>query len=166
MRGRLKEYATGDATPTNAHARSNADDKPGTSQVYISTISGGPTIAGNSNRAIKSCARPYRQATIEVMAMEATENPPTRPTAETEPITFFQADTASVNFPHHDPLVIMAKITHCEVAQVFLDGGSSVNIIFFSAFRQLGVSDKLLDRRCPTLVAFGEGTCSPSATCT
>ncbi|CAL2237127.1 unnamed protein product [Prunus armeniaca] len=95
------------------------------------------------------------------MAMETTENQPTQPVVETEPITFFHADTAGINFPHHDPLVITVEIARCEVARVFMDRGSSVNIIFLGAFKQLGISENLLDRRCPTLVAFGGGHVLP-----
>lgn len=102
-------------------------------------------MAGNSNRAIKGYARAYRREASEVMVMEVTEKLPTRPTAENEPITFSPYNTMFVTFPHHGALVILAEIAHCEVAQVFLDGRSSVNIIFFDAFKQLGVSERLLD---------------------
>lgn len=93
--------------------------------------------------------------------MEATENPSTSPMANMDPVTFSRADTTGVTFPHHDPLIITAEIAHCEVAQVFVDGGSSVNIIFLGAFRQLGVHEGILDQRCLTLVAFGGSDVQP-----
>lgn len=60
---------------------------------------------------------------------------PTRPTLELEPIAFSRDDAAGVTFPHHDPRVITAEIAHYEVALLFMDAGSSINIIFLSAFR-------------------------------
>ncbi|BFG40864.1 hypothetical protein CerSpe_271380 [Prunus speciosa] len=79
-RGKLREYVTGDATPMDRHARSEVNDKPGVSRTYISTISGGLTVAGNSNRAIKRYARAFQHALIEVMMMGTIGKPPTRPT--------------------------------------------------------------------------------------
>ncbi|CAL8152517.1 unnamed protein product [Prunus armeniaca] len=133
----------------------------GASRVYISTISGGPAVTGNSNRAIKSYAQAYRLGATEVMTMGRIESPSARPSKYTESVAFFQGDMTGVTFPHHDPLVITAEIAHYEVARVFLDRGSSVNIIFLDAFRQLGVHEGLLDRCCPTLVAFGGGHVQP-----
>lgn len=89
------------------------------------------------------------------MSIESTERPPKTPKIESEPITFTESDTMGINFPHHDPLVITVEIAHCEVARVFLDGGNSVNIIFLSVFRQLGVSENLLDEQCHAFMAFG-----------
>ncbi|KAI5339032.1 hypothetical protein L3X38_018304 [Prunus dulcis] len=68
-------------------------------------------------------------------------------------------------FPLHDPLVITAEITHCEVAWVFVDGGSSVNIIFLSAFKQLGVSENLLTNVALHSSPSVEDMCNPLATC-
>ncbi|CAL8169416.1 unnamed protein product [Prunus armeniaca] len=138
-------HHTGDATPMDIHTRIEVNDKPEVSRVYIPTISRGPIVAGNSNRAINGYARAYRRKASEIMVMEVTENPPIRSTAENAPITFFPGDMTGITFPHHDPLVISAKIAHCKVAHVFLDGGSSVNIVFLNAFKQLGVSERLLD---------------------
>lgn len=150
----------------DAQARDDTTNNPGPYRVYISTISGGPTVAGNSNRAIKSYARSYQHAPTEVMAMDVSTNPAAQPSKPREPVVFSQSDAIGVRFPHHDPLIITAEIAHCSVARVFLDGGSSVNIIFLSTFRQLGIQEGLLDRRCPTLVAFGGGHIQLLATCT
>ncbi|CAL9004776.1 unnamed protein product, partial [Prunus brigantina] len=57
----------------DAQVRDDTTNNPGPSRVYISTISGGPTVAGNSNRAIKSYARSYRRDPPEIMAMDVME---------------------------------------------------------------------------------------------
>ena len=74
-RGKLKEYVTREATPMDMHARTKINNKPGVSQVYISTISGGPTVAGNYNRAIKRYARAYQHEPTEIMALDTVGNP-------------------------------------------------------------------------------------------
>ncbi|CAL2272097.1 unnamed protein product [Prunus armeniaca] len=71
-------HHTGDATPMDIHTRSEVNDKPKVSRVYIPTISRGPIVAGNSNRAINGYARAYRRKASEIMVMEVTENPPIR----------------------------------------------------------------------------------------
>ncbi|CAL8997656.1 unnamed protein product, partial [Prunus brigantina] len=95
------------------------------------------------------------------MAMDVSTDPAAQPSKPREPVVFSQSDAIGVRFPHHDPLIITAEIAHCSVARVFLDRGSSINIIFLSTFRQLGIQEGLLDRRCPTLVAFGGGHIQP-----
>lgn len=75
-------------------------------------------MAGNSNRAIKRYARAYQHEPTKVMTMGTARNLPTLPALELELIAFFEGGTVGVTFPHHDPLVIMAEIAHCEVARV------------------------------------------------
>lgn len=83
------------------------------------------------------------------------------PRVELEPIVFTEDNASGVTFPHHDPLVTAVEIAHCEVAWVFVDRGSLVNIIFLSTFRQMGIRNELLDRHCPTFIAFNEGHIQP-----
>ncbi|CAL2255764.1 unnamed protein product [Prunus armeniaca] len=137
--GKLREYVAGEAALTSDHEHRDVDDKPETSRVFILTISKGSTLAGNSNRAIKSYAQVYRQGTTEMMSVETVERPPKTPKIRFEPITITESDTVDVTFPHHDPMVITAQIAHFE----------------------FGVSKDLLDRRWPALVAFGGGHIQP-----
>lgn len=49
---------------------------------------------------------------------------------QTKPvITFALEDMLEVSDPHNDDLVIQANISSYEVAQIFVDSGSSVNVV-------------------------------------
>lgn len=52
-------------------------------------------------------------------------------------ISFGSEDLFGVTTSHTDVLVIQAIITNYVVARVFIDTGSSVNIIFKDAFDQM-----------------------------
>lgn len=93
----------------------------------------------------------------EVMSVGSIEYPPKSHKLECELVTFTESDAVGITFPHQDLLVITAGIAHCEVARVFLEWGSLVNIIFLDVFKKLGVSESLLHRQCLALVSFGRG---------
>ena len=59
-----------------------------------------------------------------------------------------------MRMPHSDPLVIHAQIATKTVKRVFIDTGSSVDILAWEAFLQLGVSATALKPYSGTLVAF------------
>lgn len=102
----------GVAAPISDYTHREADDEPRVSRVYISTISKGPTVMGNSNQVIKSYARAYRRGNTEMMSVELAYYPPKTPKIESELIMFTKSDTVGVAFPHHNPLVIIIKIAH------------------------------------------------------
>lgn len=54
-------------------------------------------------------------------------------------INFRLANLEGVTTPHKDVLVIRATIVNYEVAQVFVDSESSVNILFKEAFNQMQI---------------------------
>ena len=66
--------------------------------------------------------------------------PPTElPSWTNTTITFGPEDAAGVVFPHHDALLISAFISGMEVRRVFIDGGSSADILFASALEEMGI---------------------------
>ena len=50
---------------------------------------------------------------------------------------FSEEDTRGVKQPHDDPLVIMLTIEGFNTRRILVDNGSSVDIIYLSAFQQL-----------------------------
>ena len=54
-------------------------------------------------------------------------------------ITFSDSDLEGCQHPHDDPLVIRAVVANKTVHRVLVDNGSSVDIIFASAFDQMGI---------------------------
>jgi hypothetical protein len=53
-------------------------------------------------------------------------------------ITFSEADIKLVSFPHTDVMVIIMHIDKWDVTRVLIDNGSQAEILFLSAFDQMG----------------------------
>ncbi|XP_062103426.1 uncharacterized protein LOC133814488 [Humulus lupulus] len=69
-------------------------------------------------------------------------------------ITFSKDDTQMVHFPHHDPLVIESQVSNNMVAQILMDNGSSVNIMFKSAYERIELTTSDLSSCTSTLYGF------------
>jgi len=52
------------------------------------------------------------------------------PLTSSRPITFSDADTHVILFPHNDALVVTMHIGNCRVSKIPIDVGSSVNILY------------------------------------
>lgn len=76
-------------------------------------------------------------------------------------ISFWSHDIEEVNTPHNDALVIRAAVANYEVARVLVDSGSSVNIIFKSAFSQMQLVEWKLEAVEIALFGFAEHTVYP-----
>ena len=101
-------------------------------------ISGGFAGGGESSAARKAYLRSIRPG--EVMEVQAVSKQPRLDT----PITFSDSDLEGCQYPHDDPLVIRAVVANKTVHRVLIDNGSSVDIIFSSAFDKMDIGrDKL-----------------------
>ena len=60
-------------------------------------------------------------------------------------ITFSDSDLEGCQHPHDDPLVIRAVVANKTIHRVLVDNGSSVDIIFASAFDQMGIEREKLE---------------------
>ncbi|XP_073122044.1 uncharacterized protein [Henckelia pumila] len=87
-------------------------------------IAGG-SADGDSNRARKSWSKK------EIMGVEA-KKPDSCPI-----ITFGPEDLEGVCFCHNDAQIIQAWVVNYDIKRVFVDSGSSVNVIFQEAFEQM-----------------------------
>ncbi|XP_073137776.1 uncharacterized protein [Henckelia pumila] len=98
--------------------------REGSSKGVINMISGGSTD-GDSNRARKSWSK------REVLGIEARRLDPC------PVITFGPEDLEGVCLPHNDALLIRAQVANYDIRRVFVDSGSSVNVIFQDAFEKM-----------------------------
>ncbi|KAM6567025.1 hypothetical protein CsatA_026153 [Cannabis sativa] len=64
-----------------------------------------------------------------------------------------ESDARWVHHPHFDALVIVANIGGDNVHRILVDNGSSVNLLNFQAFKQIGLHEK--DLRPVTLSIYG-----------
>ena len=71
-----------------------------------------------------------------------------------EVITFSEEDAIPPQVPHSDPMVVTAEIEGFVVKRVFVDDGSSVEIMFASCFDQLGIGRQNLRPSLSPLSGF------------
>ncbi|PKA60906.1 hypothetical protein AXF42_Ash006541 [Apostasia shenzhenica] len=70
------------------------------------------------------------------------------------PLTFCQEDLPQQGNIHNDPIIVVAGITDFDVRRVLLDSGSATDILFESAFLQMGLKKVNLLRAGTTLLGF------------
>ncbi|XP_073045532.1 uncharacterized protein [Primulina eburnea] len=115
-------------------------EDPSPSRGVIKMISGGATD-GDSNRARK--ARGRREC-LEVDNKRRDE----------PIISFGPEDLQGVSLPHNDALVIQARIANYDVLRIFVDNGSSVNVIFKDALIQMDLHEYQLETVETALFGF------------
>lgn len=65
-----------------------------------------------------------------------------------EPISFFEEDLGKIFKPHEDPLVIEGVISgDCRVSKVMADNGSTVEILYYSAFLKMGYKREISNQQ-------------------
>ncbi|KAF3566389.1 hypothetical protein DY000_02014914 [Brassica cretica] len=74
---------------------------------------------------------------------------PKRMLLGTDEISFTAKEQEKFLTPHHDALVISLTIAKCLVKRILVDNGSSSNIIFQAAYKDLGLEKAALTRRLP-----------------
>ena len=121
----------------NNHKKQDRDDRdrqPHPLGPVINMISRGPTTAEMSKSSRKAYAR-------EVLL--AVGGPSKKARTEAV-ISFDDTNSEGVKFPHDDPLVIIPVIRNASVKRVFVDGATSVDILFHEAFIKMGYNGSQL----------------------
>ncbi|XP_073121112.1 uncharacterized protein [Henckelia pumila] len=104
---------------------------------------------GDFNRARKS----WRKR--EVLGIEARRPDPC------PVITFGPEDLEGVCLPHNDALLIRAQVANYDIRRVFVDSGSSVNVIFQDAFEQMDLRGCEVNPVKTSLYGFAGHTIRP-----
>ncbi|KAL0445016.1 UNVERIFIED_CONTAM: hypothetical protein Slati_2224300 [Sesamum latifolium] len=109
-------------------------------------IAGGP-IGGDSHHARKAKVRKaYNETIREILDVEATEDTPI--------IQFGKVEHSGPKTSHNDALVITALLANYEVGRIFIDSGSSADILFGEAYDQMQLGDIPLDKVNTSLYDF------------
>ncbi|KAL0404343.1 UNVERIFIED_CONTAM: hypothetical protein Sradi_2075100 [Sesamum radiatum] len=112
----------------------------------IRMIAGGPA-RGDSHQARKSQVREAHQISVkEVLDIEAVE--------DALVIRFRRAERSGPQTIHNDALVIKATKTNYEVGRIFIDSGSSADILFGEAYNQIQLGDVSLEKVNTSLYGF------------
>lgn len=119
----------------------------------VQMIYGGPSVAGELNRSRNRYAREARSAPLtNVLHLE--ERPPKSSRKEGEDIIFIETDARWVHHPHHDALVIIAKVGNSNVHRILVDNRSAVNKLYLNAFQTMGLTDRDLKPATTPLYDF------------
>ncbi|KAF2554913.1 hypothetical protein F2Q68_00016761 [Brassica cretica] len=115
----------------------------------IHVISGGSEISGISHTATKKSTWTAKHD------LEAAK--PKRLLLGTDEISFTAKEQEKVLTLHHDALVISLTVANCLVKKILVDNGSSGNIIFQAANKDLGLEESALTRRITPLIGKDQG---------
>lgn len=76
--------------------------------------------------------------------------------SKTTAIYFSDEDTKEVKYPHQDPLVISPIINEFIVQRVLVDTGASVDVMYWDAFKNLGLEESNLTPYSTSIKGFGQ----------
>ncbi|XP_057811605.1 uncharacterized protein LOC131025838 [Salvia miltiorrhiza] len=154
--GHLTDYLTEKGKLTLQQGRDrqekHRDDSPPDPPHHertVNVISGGSKVSGITDSAAKRHARQARSS--KSGAPPSGKAGPTDPTLT---ISFATSESDKLLHPHHDALVISIYIANCLTKRVLIDNGSSANILFCSAYREMGLDESKLIKKAAVLVGF------------
>ena len=135
-RGYLRKYVANRLLP-NFPNRRYGDNR--STAGNIQTIYGGFGLGGSSSSSQK---RHAREANGQVEEEVYNLSMPVNEVHQT--IAFTNDDLRSLHLPHDDELVVFTRIANFNVQIILVNNGSSVNILFISAFDKMKIGrDKL-----------------------
>jgi hypothetical protein len=116
------------------------------------------TVGSNLNFQNKRQKREYYRQVNHV----AVKGPITRTKWYHIPLTFTEANIKFVSFPHTDVMVITTHIDKWDVIRILIDNGRHAEILFLSAFDQMGFDRKQLKEATKPLYGFGGRRIEPA----
>ncbi|XP_031247948.1 uncharacterized protein LOC116105674 [Pistacia vera] len=149
-RGHLRDLLTDKGKNTISHKSSKEPLPPPrepTPKGLCSLIFGGSEISGVSYSSAKQYARTNHHH--EVQSIHSVSRSHTH-----QVIQFEDDEPVTLAAPHHDALVVSLQIANILVKRVFVDGGSSANLIFLKAVKAMGLEEANINRRPTLLVGF------------
>ncbi|KAF2597847.1 hypothetical protein F2Q68_00010545 [Brassica cretica] len=135
------------------HFREFLSEKAKSHERVIHVISGGLEISGISHAAAKKSTWNAKHG-LEVAKPKCL-------LLGTDKISFMAKEQEKVLTPHHNALVISLTLANCLVKRILVDNGSSGNIIFQAAYKDLGLEESALTKRITPLIGFSENLNKP-----
>ncbi|KAL5568104.1 hypothetical protein UlMin_024679 [Ulmus minor] len=148
-RGHFQDLLSDKGKNTLAQRESRHDEQPAepTPERVVNVITGGSEVSGISY----SAARRHARAVVN----PETSLSPTPPSGASNLVLSFidNEDSTMIN-PHHDALVISLLIANYRIKRILIDNGSSTNVIFLSALKEMNIDKAHIHRRSTVLVGF------------
>ncbi|XP_026434775.1 uncharacterized protein LOC113332453 [Papaver somniferum] len=76
-------------------------------------------------------------------------------------MTFDPEDVEDDMEDHNDPLVLTLPIAWCNIRKILIDGGSSVNVLFYNTFKRMDLNDEKLMSSYYTIYGFNGAPTKP-----
>ncbi|KAG7547449.1 Aspartic peptidase domain superfamily [Arabidopsis suecica] len=150
-KGHLREYLS-DRTRNRMDSQNDQQAVTKTAPIsppkhdrVINVISGGSEVSGITHSAAKRNTRAVKNLHSKGTNMQ--EDTPTCTIS-------FSTDGCNMSIPHHDALVISLTVANCLMKRILVDNGSSTNILFIQAYKELGLDEVGLTRKSTPLVGF------------
>ena len=134
---------------TLAQHEAHRDEQPAepTPERVVNVITGGSEVSGITY----SAARRHACTTFN----PETSLSPTPPSgASNLVLSFIDNEDSTLINPHHDTLVISLLIAICWIKRILVDNGSSTNVIFLSALKEMNIDEAHIHRRFMVIVGF------------
>ncbi|XP_026458613.1 uncharacterized protein LOC113359150 [Papaver somniferum] len=77
------------------------------------------------------------------------------------PLSFYAEDVEEDMEDHNDPLVLTLPVSGCNIKKVLIDGGSSVNVLFYDTFKRMELNDEQLMSSYYTIYGFNGAPTKP-----
>jgi hypothetical protein len=116
----------------------------------IHTIAGEIAGRGDSNSARKAYAR-----SLQGQEVYSLHRPSKVTKTESVVLSFSKEDARGVVMPHDDALVVTLTIANHGIHRILVDNGSSTDILYWPAFKQLGIDRERIKPFGSPLVRFG-----------
>ncbi|XP_013679015.2 uncharacterized protein LOC106383461 [Brassica napus] len=150
QKGHLREFLSEKAKAhlskeVSGKSKRDAPSSPPRQDRVIHVISGG-SESGLSHAAAKKSTRNAKHG------LETAQ--PKRLLLGTDEIRFTAKEQEKILAPHHDALVVSLTIAICLVKRILVYNGSSSNIIFLTAYQDLGLEENTLTRKVTPLIGF------------
>ncbi|KAM6588096.1 hypothetical protein CsatA_010701 [Cannabis sativa] len=152
VRGHLVDHLTDKGKKTYQGQRDTIDNqrditppRPPVHERTVNVITGGSKVSGVTQSAAKKHAR---QANWTKGETSRTSSLPE------QTISFTTSESTRLLNPHHDALVISLYIANYLTKRILVDNGSSANILFLSALREMGIDESKIVRKTTVLIGF------------
>ncbi|XP_013594495.1 PREDICTED: uncharacterized protein LOC106302555 [Brassica oleracea var. oleracea] len=151
QKGHLREFLSEKAKAhlskeTAGKSKGAAPASPPRQDRVIHVISGGSEVSRVSHATAKKSTRNAKHG------LETTQ--PKRLLLGTDEISFAAKEQEKILALHHDALVISLTVANFLVKRILVDNGSSSNIIFQTAYQDLGLEESTLTRKVIPLIGF------------
>ncbi|KAL5543502.1 hypothetical protein UlMin_007286 [Ulmus minor] len=147
-KGHLQDLLVDKGKNTLSQCKPRRDEpREPTPERVTNVIIGSSEVSGITYSAARRHAR-------VVVNLETSLSPTSPIGASNLILTFIDNEDSILINPHHDTLVISLLIANYRSKRILIDNGSSTNVIFLNALKEMNIDESHIHRRSTVLVGF------------